>query len=172
MNLLFRILFYKLTGLFRKPLRFPETSILKMKVFPTDLDIYGHMNNGRYLTLMDLGRMDWAKRVGLLDTAHRKKWSPLVASIMIRYRRPFQVFDSFNLQTRVVGWDDKWLYLEQQFKRGGVVLSSAVVKCIFRGREGNISMPRLLGELGVDASSGVVPDYLKKWEEVERASKR
>ena len=29
-----------------------------MRVWPNDLDTNAHMNNGRYLTLMDLGRFD------------------------------------------------------------------------------------------------------------------
>src|SRR6185503_3961101 len=33
-------------------------SNLSLRVWPNDLDLNIHVNNGRYLTLMDLGRMD------------------------------------------------------------------------------------------------------------------
>ena len=29
------------------------------RVMPHDIDMFGHMNNGRYLQIMDVARVDW-----------------------------------------------------------------------------------------------------------------
>src|SRR5687768_16441057 len=39
-------------------MRMHDTSVLRFHVWPGDLDFFGHMNNGRFLTLMDSGRFD------------------------------------------------------------------------------------------------------------------
>lgn len=65
-----------------KPL---DTSVLKMRTWPGDLDINFHMNNGRYLTLMDLGRFNLTIRSGqgglmikkTLATPGRRRPDPL-----------------------------------------------------------------------------------------------
>ena len=78
MNLFLRLFYVLAAGFFRERLKVLDTSILNLAVFPNDLDIYGHMNNGRYLTLMDLGRMDLIVRTGLGKTAGQNRWKPLV----------------------------------------------------------------------------------------------
>jgi len=45
-----------------------NSSRLPLRVWPNDLDLFGHMNNGRYLTLMDLGRLQIVMKSGLLRT--------------------------------------------------------------------------------------------------------
>ena len=46
------------TAPFRSRLRPTDASTVHFLVWPNDLDMNRHMNNGRYLTLMDLGRFD------------------------------------------------------------------------------------------------------------------
>ena len=36
-----------------------DTLRVRSRVFPNDLDLNMHVNNGRYLTFADLGRVDW-----------------------------------------------------------------------------------------------------------------
>lgn len=58
MNLWLRLLWLLATARFQVRLAEPtETVALGMRVWPGDLDISLHMNNGRYLTIMDLGRL-------------------------------------------------------------------------------------------------------------------
>ncbi len=42
-----------------------QTSVLTLRVLPNDLDPSLHMNNGRYLAIMDLGRIDLLIRSGI-----------------------------------------------------------------------------------------------------------
>ncbi|HEV2566447.1 MAG TPA: hypothetical protein VGU19_15340 [Microvirga sp.] len=66
MNLWLRVLHLIVTSVFRArldPVR--DVSRLTFRVWPHDLDTSLHMNNGRYWTLMDLGRTDMMIRSGL-----------------------------------------------------------------------------------------------------------
>ena len=67
MNLWLRVLWVWLRAKFGAKLGMPSgTSCVELIVLPNDLDTNLHMNNGRYLTLMDLGRLDLFVRSGLL----------------------------------------------------------------------------------------------------------
>ena len=167
MNLFFRLLLLLLSMLFKKPLKLLDSSELRFRVFPNDLDIYGHMNNGRYLTLMDLGRMDWIWRTGLGRAAKKNRWKPLVASSMIRYKKSLTLWRPFCLYTRILGWDDKWFYIEQVFKKGERVMASAVVKGLFRGPKGNVPPALVLAAMGRAQASPELPQPVRLWSEID-----
>ena len=54
---------------------------------PWDLDMFMEMNNGRVLTLYDLGRFDLSIRSGLWDTLRAQRWGLAVAGSSVRYRK-------------------------------------------------------------------------------------
>jgi acyl-CoA thioesterase FadM len=85
-----------------------DESRLHFRVWPSDIDTYGHVNNGRFLTLMDLGRFDHTLRSGLFRTALRNQWRPLVAEATVKFRRELRLGAPFDLATRLVHWDEKW----------------------------------------------------------------
>ena len=161
MNLFFRLFILFITRFARRSLSLLEEGVVSFRAMPNDLDIYGHINNGRYLTLMDLGRIDWIWRVGLGAVIRRHSWNPLVAGIHIRYKRPVQVFDKFEIRTRLVCWDDKWFYIEQTFFKKGNLVTQALVKGLFRGPEGNVPPQRVLDGLGAGTVSPAIPEELK-----------
>lgn len=148
MNLWLRLLLLYL-ALPRQPrIDLLEEAVLDLRVWPTDLDIQRHMNNGRYLAVMDLGRYALMARIGLLGVARRQGWMPLVRGIEIEYSKPVMPFQRFHLYTRLAGWDGKWLYLEQRFETHERVCATARIHGLLRGREGNIPTDRLLEALG------------------------
>ena len=138
MNLYLRMLIIVITGLWRKPLKALDTSILTMHVFPNDLDTNLHMNNGRYLTIMDLGRIDLLKRAGLLKLMVQNKWMPIVGTATIEFQRPLKFWQKYELHTHVSSWDEKWIYLEQTFYSHGKITAVGKIKGLLRGREGKI----------------------------------
>ena len=83
MNLWLRLLWLLLTARRRGPVSLPrESSTLNFRVWPHDLDLSFHLNNGRYLTLMDLGRLDTMVRSGLWREVMRHKWTPIASAII------------------------------------------------------------------------------------------
>ena len=65
MNLWLRLIWVVIAALSGRRVRLPQDpSRLMFRVWFHDLDPFRHMNNGRYLTIMDLGRTDLMLRSG------------------------------------------------------------------------------------------------------------
>lgn len=116
---------------------------LSFRVLPHDLDLLLHMNNGRYLTLMDLGRFALLRRTGLIRRLHQLGATALLGGIHIYYIRPLSLFQRVDHFTRVVSWDEKWIYLEHRFVRGDTLHARAFARILTRDRNGNIPTERL-----------------------------
>ena len=114
MNLWLRLLRVLVTGWWRPRLTLPaDASHLKFRAFVHDLDTSLHVNNGRYLTLMDLGRLDLMIRTGLLAAALANKWTPIASTIAIRFKREVRLFNRFRLESRILAWDHTQVIIEQ-----------------------------------------------------------
>jgi hypothetical protein len=100
---------------------------------------------------MDLGRIDFVLRCGLGKKFLWEKWQPLIGSSVIRFRFSLTAFQKFTLRTRVIGWDEKWFYLEQRIERKNRTVAVAVHKALFRkGRRGNIPTVEVIKTLGIE----------------------
>src|SRR5208283_4679769 len=53
---------------------------LRMRVWPNDIDLNLHMNNARYLSIMDYARTHYLARTRLLEHIIRSRWQPLVGA--------------------------------------------------------------------------------------------
>jgi len=163
MNLIFRLIRVLLASLRRAPLALFEESVVHFRVWPNDLDFNLHMNNGRYLTLMDLGRFDLMARQGLFKLMLRNRWQPLVAAQTMVYRRALKPFQRYSLHSRVVCWDDKFVYLEQRFQVGDKLAASAIVKAAVSGAGRTLRPRELLKAIGQERRSPPMPPAIKAW---------
>lgn len=161
MNLWLRLICCLVAAWRGRPLTLPQdTSHIGFRVWLHDLDLSGHMNNGRYLTLMDLGRLDVLARSGLLRAAYRHGWTPIASSIKIRYRRELCLFQPFRLETRLVHWQSHLVVMEQRFvmmsgRHAGQIAAQALFKggLYDRSTRRFIQITRLMDEIGVHAVS-------------------
>lgn len=108
-----RLLGISIKAAFSKPLDVGEISTTTFRCVPWDLDMFMEMNNGRVLTLYDLGRFNLAIRTGLAKVLKRNRWGLVVAGGTVRYRRRIKVFDRVTMRTQVAGMDDRWIYVAQ-----------------------------------------------------------
>jgi acyl-CoA thioesterase FadM len=169
MNLLVRLAYVLLAALRGARLQPLDESVVTFRVLPNDLDANLHMNNGRYLTLMDLGRLDLLFRLGVVGELRRRRWNPVVASLAIRYRRSLKPWQSYRLHTRLVGWDDRWFFAEQRFTRDGELVALAVVKASFVGPDGRVRPQELVDATPYRIASPEIPEAIRRWEEAEDA---
>ena len=141
-----------------------ETTCVRLRVWPNDLDFNLHLNNGRYLTLADIGRIDWFVRSGTLQLARRQNAMPVVGDAMAKFRRELRVGQQVEIRTRLLGWDDRWGFLEHRFVRAGRVVGMVAVRGVFRGPEGPLDPGWLLSGLGLNATaSPPLPDWISHW---------
>ena len=167
MNLIFRLLIIIMEGFFRKNLHPLSESVLHLTVLPNDLDLNLHMNNGRFLSLMDLGRLDLLIRTDLASALFRHSWQPLVGAVNIRYKVSLLPFQRYRLRTKVIGWDEKWFYIEQRFERKNRTIAVGLVKALFRGDHRNITPDETLRLIKVHIDPPKMPEKILKWLSME-----
>ena len=74
MNLYLRLILTLLRSLLKPAIEIGDTIELKLRVLPNDLDFNGHMNNGRYLTILDLALIEYMTRAGLVSLGIKNGW--------------------------------------------------------------------------------------------------
>jgi acyl-CoA thioesterase FadM len=160
----------------------PEgVSELHFRVWLHDLDPSVHMNNGRYLGIMDLGRLDVIIRSGLWRAVMRHRWTPIASAVVIRFRRELRLFDRYRLETRILAWDERAVVMEQVFlfaggPRDGQVAARALFKGGIYDRAAGqfVAIERLMGEIGVTSASPPpspeIEAFLKADDELKRAA--
>jgi len=119
MSFFLRLIKISILALFSRRRGLLEPSVISLRVWPNDLDLNLHMNNGRYLSLMDLGRVDVMFHSGAFALWFKRGWQPLVAASTVRHFKSLALFQGFEIRTRILGWDEKWVYFEQRFTRRG-----------------------------------------------------
>jgi len=97
------------------PIGMLDTDALNLRVWPNDADFNFHLNNARYLNVMDYGRVHLLARTGLLTPSLKAGWAPVVGAVWMTYRRSLPLWAKYQLATRLVCWDERWFYMEQTF---------------------------------------------------------
>ncbi len=180
MNLWLRLLVYLLGAPFRARLKAPfEVSRLAFYVLPNDLDINLHMNNGRYLTIMDIGRFDLIMRMGLAREARKHGWMPILSAAKVRFRRELRLFQKYTLETRIVWWAKTHFVMEHQLiiasgKGSGQLATVALMLggLYDRAHRQFVPVDELMRVLGVEAQSPPATPDIEAFLAAEQALKR
>ncbi len=139
-------------------------SITPFRVLPGDLDLLGHMNNGVYFSIFDLARTDLMLRSGLMSKMRERGWYAVVKAETASFRSSLKPFRRFDVETRVLGWDERHLYLQHRVLSGGRVATSAVIQARFLGRGGErIAPEQLLDLLPAPVERPELPDWVADW---------
>ncbi|WP_319825371.1 acyl-CoA thioesterase [Thalassovita sp.] len=157
---------------FRKApaLAFDGTHVSHHMCMPWDIDLWMELNNGRTLTIYDLGRMILAKRVGLLGALTRNRWGMTMAGAVVRYRRRIRVFETVEMRSRAVCWDDRFLYLEQSmWKKDGECANHVVYRTAVTDKNGIVAPEVVIRNIMGTVPVVETPDWIAKWIEAESA---
>jgi len=169
MNLYFRLVLLWLRSRRRPRLDLWETAKTPFRVVPTDLDPLGHMTNARYFAIMDVGRIDLMVRSGFWSKMKEQGWYPVVAGQTITYRKSLKPGQRFELHTRVLGFDERWAYIEQAFCVGTTVYAQAFVRTRFLKRSGgSVEHDELEKLTGGFPTSLEIPEWLQEWTAASR----
>ncbi len=132
MNLYLRLVKVLLRTWFSAGKGIMDESRLTFRVWPHDCDLNLHLNNGRYLTFMDLGRIHLLGQMKLLGQLIKRRWKPVLGAAEINFIRPLKPLQKFSLASRLLGWDEKYFYIEQRFTTQDAKLCAiALVKGVF-----------------------------------------
>ena len=76
---------------------------------------------------------------------------PVVTTQTISYRKSLELGERYEIETRIAGYDERQVYIEQRFVRDGEVTARAFVAGRFlRDRGGVVTMAELGEVTGVD----------------------
>ncbi len=134
-------------GVLSKPVSVDSICETSFYCMPWDLDMFLEMNNGRIITLYDLGRFNLAIRTGLGKILRQKRWGLVVAGNSIRYRRRIRVFEKVTMRTQVSYYDERWVYLTQSMWVKGQPASSALIRTGVTEKGKTISTSRIFAAL-------------------------
>jgi len=139
------------------------TTCVHLRVWPNDLDFNGHVNNGRYLALADIGRVHWFVRTGVLGVARRNKALPVIGDAIAKFRQDLKLFQRFEIHTRLIGWDRKWGFLEHRFVRTDRVIGVVAIRGVFKGPSGPLDPGVLLAGVAHSAPSPELPEWANRF---------
>ena len=146
------------------PIGLFETHVSRHICWPWDLDPWMELNNGRTLTLYDLGRIPWSQRIGLIGAIRKNRWGMTVAGSSVRYRRRVRMFQRIEMHSALVGWDHRFVYMQQSMWRGGAALNHLLVRLAVTDDTGILSPHRLIEAMGhADRASPALPDWVQAW---------
>ena len=133
------------------------------RIRPWDIDMFLEVNNGRVLTLYDLGRFDLSIRMGLAKALKENKWGLVVAGSTVRYRRRIRMFEKVTIYTRVVGYEDRWIYIQQSMWVKGEPASSILLRTGITSRGKVIPASDVLDALNITHWQPKLPGWVKEW---------
>ncbi len=146
------------------PLPLTGTHVSEHRCWPSDIDLWMELNNGRTLTLFDLGRIPLAQRIGLVSVLRREKWSMTMAGASVRYRRRIRTFEKIEMRSRAVHWDARFIYLEQSmWKQNSECANHALYRAAVTDKNGIVTPDRVMKAMGLNEQSPDAPEWVANW---------
>ncbi len=140
------------------------------RVWPHDLDIFGHMNNGRYLQIMDVARAEWMVRTGVFASMRDQGWSALLGGGVTRFRRSLKLWQRYEVHTRLLCWDHRWFYFEHCFVDTlGHPIAVGASRAALRCAQGWVHTDKVVSHVAPGVSSPPAPAYLQQWLSLDKA---
>ena len=143
MSLIFRMLWLLVASLFKPRLpHIKPINELVLRVLPNDLDINLHMNNGRYLTICDLTRVDMFIRTGLARTMLKHGWMPIITEHTMKYKKALKLFQSYTVRMEVTGWDARHFDMLHTFLVGDRVVAEGTSRGVIYSKKQGVIPPQ------------------------------
>lgn len=133
------------------------------RCWPQDIDYFLEMNNGRILSILDIGRTGLAQRVGLLLALQQNGWGMTMAGASIRYRKRIRPFVKFRVVSKAVGWSDRFFYLEHTLWIGDECAVQALFRSAVTDKNGIVDPALVFAAVGMDQPSPEKPAWVQAW---------
>ena len=138
------------------------TDSVNLIVLPQDIDPFMELNNGRYVTLLDLGRFSLGSKVNMASFLKKNNWSLTIVGTYNEYRYRLRLFQRFILKTKIIGYDEKWFYFFQKAERKGKSHMASVVKFAYTSKEGLVLPKEVITAMGMKYDPTGLPSWIKE----------
>ncbi|KAH8235774.1 hypothetical protein KR032_007016 [Drosophila birchii] len=162
-NYFIRCVFTVFAGrLFQSKRKVTDTTTIYGLCTSQDVDIFiRHMNNARYVRELDFARFHFYALTGLYEKIRGRKGGAVQGASSVRYRRTIPIFHPYKITTKLVWWDEKAIYLEQQF----ITLADGFVRAVAMSKQNitNCDVLEVLKSYPETAKRPEKPEELKLW---------
>jgi acyl-CoA thioesterase FadM len=167
MLLLFRFLFIMFRARFRSKIGPLDESVVRFTTLPHDCDLNFHLNAGRTVSFMDAARIELIGRMRLIGPMLKRGWRPVGGGTIVRFRRSVLPFERFDIRSRVLGWDEKWIFVEHIVEKDGVFCAIGHMRTVIRAKNGNVPPAEVLALLNLNIESPPLPEFVAGWCDLE-----
>ena len=136
---------------------------LPLRVHPTEIDIFMHVNNGKYFSIMDLGRLDMLVRSGAWTAMRDRGWTGVVSAETISFRKSLKLGQRYSLETKVCGVDDRTVFFEHRIVVDGEIYTRAFVGTRVISKSGPLTRDDLIEAFGEPEKVPELPDWIHDW---------
>lgn len=151
-------------GLKQPQLPASQSVSTRFRILPHDIDLNMHLNNGRYLQLIDVNRMEFLIRTGVARVILDRRWKAVLGSTAIQFRRELRLWEQAVATTQLVGWDTRWVYLEHRIETlTGRPVAVAIAKAGFRSEGAWVPVDELRSALPYELPDMVRPPHIDAW---------
>lgn len=141
-----------------------DTHVSTHYCLPWDIDVWMELNNGRTLTLYDMARIPLAMKAGLITALRDNKWGLTMAGCSVRYRRRIRMFEKIEIRSRLVCFDDRFMYLEQSmWKKNGECANHILYRSAVTDENGIVATQRIMDAVGLHEASPDMPAWIQNW---------
>ncbi|MDF0605646.1 acyl-CoA thioesterase [Neisseriaceae bacterium TC5R-5] len=119
----------------------PHITLIKVRGY--HLDVYGHVNNARYLEFLEEARWGFFEEYGDLDWFMQTGLALLVVNININYRYPASMGEQLAIQTSVKSTSQRSAVIYQRIQLAGseqLVAEADITFVVFDAKQ-NKSVP-------------------------------
>ncbi|MEM7438797.1 MAG: thioesterase family protein [Pseudomonadota bacterium] len=170
MNLYLRLIWALFRTRFMPSLSIDDTLERTFRVWPNDLDINVHMNNGRYLTMLDLLLVEYFARIGFLRVLMQNNWRPMSGGACITYRRGLKPFQKYRIRYSWAGSNEFWNVMKFEFlTMDGELCATGFMKGAAVGSRGLVPNAKSFEKLGVTQMNRDLPEAARLWLQAEEA---
>lgn len=136
----------------------PEVHRYTRQIHETDLDLFGHVNNAAYLSILEEARWDLITRRGYgLNRILELRQGPTILEIDIKYLRELTNRESVTIETVLVDYPSKVGHMRQTIlKADGAAASEATLTFgLFdlRARKLIVPTPEWAQAVGIESGS-------------------
>lgn len=147
------------------------TSSHTYRVWPHQIDYNLHLNNAKYLNILEHARWVLFRENGWFKYLFAKRLNVVVASFEITFIRELNIFTQFEVRSRVLSWDEKYLYVEQRIMVKGKLCGHIIVK-IAGVRKGKRALtPEICETVGIDYAQAQPQAALESWAAMAQAKR-
>ncbi|SDS93800.1 Thioesterase-like superfamily protein [Brevibacterium siliguriense] len=122
-----------------------------------EIDIYTHVINGMYFTMMDLSRLDMMVRSGVWDALRARRRSGVVSEESIRFRKSLKLGQRYCIGAKISGVDERAVCFERRIVVDGEIYARASVATKIISEAGTIAKDEMIKVFGSPPSGLKLP---------------